>query len=49
MATTITDRSEIPDAPYYVVCVDTFLSEWGKAENKITREEKPHANPPNPF
>ena len=37
MATTITDRSEIPDAPYYVVCVDTFLSEWGKAQNKINR------------
>ena len=37
MATTITHRSEIPEAPYYVVCVDTFLSGWGKAENKINR------------
>ena len=37
MATTITERSEIPEAPYYVVCVDTFLSGWGKAENKINR------------
>ena len=37
MATTITDCSEIPDAPYYVVCVDTFLSDWGKAEGKANR------------
>ena len=37
MATTITDRSEIPEAPYYVTCVDFFLSDWGEAEGKSNR------------
>ena len=41
MATTITDRSEIPEAPYYVTCVDFFLSDRGKATNKVNRRILP--------
>jgi hypothetical protein len=37
MATTITNSSEIPAAPYYVTCLDTYLSEWGEAEGKANR------------
>jgi len=35
MSKTITNRSEIPDAPYYVLANDTFMSGWGLAEGKI--------------
>jgi len=35
MSKTITNRSEIPDAPYYVLSNDTFMSGWGLAEGKI--------------
>jgi len=37
MATTITHSSEIPEAPYYVTCLDTFLSGWGEADGKANR------------
>ena len=37
MATTITFRSEIPDAAFYVTCTDTFMSFWGQAEGKRNR------------
>ena len=37
MATTITIRSEIPDAAFYVTCTDTFMSFWGQAEGKRNR------------
>jgi len=44
MATTITSRSEIPSAPFYVTCTDTFLSGWGEAKNKTNRLILPCAN-----
>ncbi len=31
----VTNRSEIPDAPFYVLCNDRFMSGWGHAEGKI--------------
>ncbi len=31
----ITRQSEIPEAPYYVVMDDTFMSGWGPAAGKI--------------
>jgi hypothetical protein len=30
----VTRRTEIPDAPYYVIAHDTFMSGWGRAEGK---------------
>ena len=35
MSVTITKPSEIPAAPFYVVSNDTFMSYWGKADNRI--------------
>ena len=35
MSTTVYKRSEIPDAPYYVLSNDTFMSGWGPARGKI--------------
>ena len=32
MSITITKRSEIPNYPLYVMCNDSFMSGWGKAE-----------------
>lgn len=32
MATTITTLSEIPNAPFYVITRDTFMSGWGQAK-----------------
>ena len=29
---TVTERSDIPDAPYYVLAEDRFMSGWGQAE-----------------
>lgn len=34
MGAELTDERLIPEAPYYVVMRDTFLSDWGKAENR---------------
>jgi hypothetical protein len=34
MSQQITSRSEIPDAPYYVLANDTFMSGWGPAQGK---------------
>ena len=31
---TVSERSEVPDAPAYVMCNDTFMSGWGQAEGK---------------
>lgn len=47
MSTNVTAQSEIPDAPYYVLSNDTFMSGWGLAKGKTntlifpceTREE----------
>lgn len=33
--TEITSRADIPDAPYYVLCNDSFMSGWGSAKGKI--------------
>src|ERR1044072_7761906 len=30
----ITDQSQIPDMPFYVLMRDTFLSGWGEAEER---------------
>ena len=30
----VTSKSEIPDAKYYVLANDTFMSGWGEAEGK---------------
>lgn len=35
MSRTITERSEIPDAPCYVLANDSFMSGWGHARGKI--------------
>ena len=35
MSHTIYTRKEIPDAPYYVLSNDTFMSGWGFAKGKI--------------
>jgi len=35
MSQEITKRSEIPDAPYYVLSNDTFMSGWGFAKGRI--------------
>lgn len=40
----ITCSSEIPDAPFYVVANDTFMSGWGKAEGKVNTVILPCAN-----
>ena len=37
MATTITDQDQIPDAPWYVLSTDTFMSGWGHAEGLTNR------------
>ena len=34
MSHTITSRTEIPDAPFYVLSNDAFMSGWGPAEGK---------------
>src|SRR5512138_1255677 len=34
MSETITSQSQIPDAPYYVLANDSFLSNWGTAAGK---------------
>lgn len=34
MSSIITDRSDIPDAPLYVLANDNFMSGWGPAEGK---------------
>jgi hypothetical protein len=33
----ITDSSQVPAAPFYVTCTDTFLSGWGEARGKLNR------------
>ncbi|MFO7902321.1 MAG: hypothetical protein R6U98_06665 [Pirellulaceae bacterium] len=35
MSNTITERREIPDAPYYVMSNDSFMSGWGPAKGRI--------------
>lgn len=35
MSHTITSRSDIPDAPFYVLSNDSFMSGWGQAEHAI--------------
>lgn len=35
MSETITKRNEIPDAPYYVLANDSFMSGWGGARDAI--------------
>lgn len=35
MSNTITERSDIPDAPFYVMCNDRFMSGWGEAKGKV--------------
>lgn len=35
MPHTINDRSEIPDAPFYVLSNDRFMSGWGPARNQV--------------
>lgn len=35
MTTLINSRKEIPNAPYYVMCNDTFMSNWGDSKNRI--------------
>tara|TARA_R110002012_G_scaffold170775_2_gene335356 strand:+ start:3574 stop:3867 length:294 start_codon:yes stop_codon:yes gene_type:complete len=37
MATHVTTRGEIPDAPFYITLTDTFMSGWGKARNLTNR------------
>ena len=34
MSRIITSRSEIPDAPLYVLANDSFMSDWGHAKGK---------------
>lgn len=34
MSHTVTSRTEIPDAPFYVLSNDSFMSGWGQAERK---------------
>lgn len=33
----ITKQSQILDAPYYITCIDTFMSGWGRAEGKSNK------------
>lgn len=35
MSHTITERSQIPDAPVYVLCNDSFMSGWGQARGRV--------------
>ena len=35
MSNTISSRSEIPDAPFYVLSNDSFMSGWGPARNAV--------------
>ena len=37
MATTITEQDQSPDAPWYVLSVDTFMSGWGPAKGLVNR------------
>jgi hypothetical protein len=37
MAITITDQEQIPDAPWYVLSTDTFMSGWGPAKGLVNR------------
>ena len=37
MSGIITKHSEVPDAPFYVTCIDTFMSGWGKAKGRANR------------
>ena len=34
ISTHVFSPSEIPEAPYYVLCTDKFMSGWGMAEGK---------------
>jgi hypothetical protein len=33
MSHTVTERCDIPNAPFYVMCNDKFMSGWGEAKN----------------
>jgi len=37
MATTVQHRTHIPDAPWYVLSTDTFMSGWGPATGRTNR------------
>ena len=37
MSMFITSQSEIPKAPFYVCCTDSFMSGWGMSEGKNNR------------
>ena len=37
MARTVQHRTHIPDAPYYVLSTDTFMSGWGPARGRKNR------------
>jgi hypothetical protein len=41
---TITKRSDIPNAPYYVTCTDPFMSGWGEADGMINKVILPCAD-----
>ena len=37
MALTVHNREQIPDAPWYVLSTDTFMSGWGPASGRTNR------------